>query len=160
MINGTPQSWNEKIVTCETCRHFDKAAHPKNKEYGVCRVAKPLLPIWVLQDISVLNRSVARTTQGCPLHDDEPYRKVDPNGHKPVLMKVWTKVDKGIAEDVRNLSEMIGVLTHSSCEGDFGVGAYVSVTWDDDDARARIAAEYDLSQEGDHWAYAHPRKSK
>lgn len=157
---------NEAKRTCEACRHFDKQAFPDNKEFGKCVVDLPPLPIWMTYDTTIYDhthdkyRAVARITIGCQLFSKEPFRNIDANGHKQVLTQVWAEIDIGIAEHVTNLSEMIGVLTHSSCEGDFGEGAYVMVTWKDVDARACIAAEYDLIQEGDNWGYALPRKSK
>ncbi len=82
------------------------------------------------------------------------------HGHSPIRMLVWTKIDSGIAEHVRYLMELPGVLTHASCEGGGclpELRPYVMVTWDDAAARARIVERYDLTEEGDRWAYAHPR---
>lgn len=81
------------------------------------------------------------------------------HGHKQVRLQVWAMVDTGIIEHVNRLNSMPGVLTHTSCEGDEGYAPYVMVTWKDDEARAAIVAEYDLTDEGDHWAYAHPRST-
>jgi hypothetical protein len=84
-------------------------------------------------------------------------------GHNPIRMLVWAKIDSGIAEHVRYLMELPGVLTHTSCEGGGclpELRAYVMVTWDDDEARARIVERYDLTEEGDHWGYARPRRTQ
>lgn len=81
-------------------------------------------------------------------------------GHVPIRMLVWTKVDAGIAEHVRYLMGLPGVLTHASCEGGGclpDLKPYVMVTWETTAARALIAERYDLSEEGANWAYAHPR---
>lgn len=79
------------------------------------------------------------------------------HGHKQVRIQVYAMVDTGIVADVQRLNGMPGVMTHTSCEGDIGYAPYIMVSWETDDARAVIVAEYDLTDEGDHWAYAHPR---
>lgn len=79
--------------------------------------------------------------------------------HRQIRIEVYAMVDVGIIEHVRRLNAMAGVLTHTSCEGDESYPPYVMVTWEDDAARARIVAEFDLTDEGDHWGYAHPRTS-
>lgn len=79
------------------------------------------------------------------------------HGHLQIRMLVWAAIDSGIVTAVNRLMSMPGVLTHTSCEGGDGYPPYVMVTWDDAEARARIVAEFDLTEEGDHWAYAHPR---
>lgn len=80
------------------------------------------------------------------------------HAHKQIRTQVWAMVDTGIADAVHRLNEMAGVMTHTSCEGDTAYAPYIMVSWDDDEARARILAEYTLTDEGDHWAYAHPVK--
>lgn len=93
-------------------------------------------------------------------HGDKPMGSVI---HETVPVQVWIDVDMGIADVVRCLTEMPGIRCHSSCQGTIGEGgpepyaAYVLVTWDDDEAYARLVAGYDVSIEGDHWGYAHPR---
>lgn len=78
-------------------------------------------------------------------------------------MLVWAEIDGGISFAVTQLMNMPGVLTHASCQGGNGGGPcpeyppYVMVTWKDDAARARIIEHFDLTEEGDRWAYAHPR---
>jgi hypothetical protein len=78
-------------------------------------------------------------------------------------MLVWAEIDGGIAAAVTQLMNMPGVFTHASCQGGNGGGPcpeyrpYVMVTWKNDDARARIVEHFDLTEEGDRWAYAHPR---
>jgi len=85
--------------------------------------------------------------------------------HNRSRMLVWAEIDGGIAAAVTQLMNMPGVLTHTSCQGGNGGGRcpeyppYVMVTWKDDEARARIIEHFDLTEEGDHWAYAHPRFS-
>jgi hypothetical protein len=68
-------------------------------------------------------------------------------------------VDIGIVEHVNRLNSMPGVITHTSCEGGVAYAPYIMVTWETDEVRAAIIAEYDLTDEGDHWAYAHPRRA-
>ena len=77
--------------------------------------------------------------------------------HKQVRTHVWALVDTGILEHVKRLNEMPGVLTHTSCEVGDNYAPYIMITWENDEARAAIVAEYDLTDEGDHWAYAYPR---
>ena len=79
--------------------------------------------------------------------------------HIKKRMLVWADVDEGISTHVERLGNMPGVLTHTSCQGGAGYPPYIMVTWDTDEARAAIVAEYDLTDEGDHWAYAHPKSA-
>jgi hypothetical protein len=81
------------------------------------------------------------------------------HGHESVRMLVWAEIDSGIADAVRYLMELPGVMTHTSCEGGENYRPYVMVTWEDEAARARIVEHFDLTEEGNHWAYAHPRDS-
>jgi hypothetical protein len=83
--------------------------------------------------------------------------------HQTTPVQVWVDVDEGIAEVVRYLQTIPCVRTHTSCQGTIGEGgpepyrAYVTVTWDDDAALARLQQEFDLEVEGDHWGSVHPR---
>jgi hypothetical protein len=81
------------------------------------------------------------------------------HGHDSVRMLVWAEIDVGIVGAVRYLMNLPGVMTHTSCQGSDAATyrPYVMVTWKDDAARALIVEYFDLSEEGDHWAYAHPK---
>lgn len=84
------------------------------------------------------------------------------NVHSTVAVQVWVDVDEGIAPDVIRLNAMPGVRTLSSCQGTIGEGGaapygkYVMVSWEDDDALARIRGEYFVLPEGENWGYALP----
>jgi len=81
---------------------------------------------------------------------------VNVHDHKQVRLQVWAMVDTGIVEHVQHLNQIPGVMTHTSCEGGETYAPYIMVTWETDEAREAIVAEYYLTDEGDHWAYAHP----
>ena len=78
---------------------------------------------------------------------------------------VWMKiqVDEGIADMVRYLNTIPDVFTRGCCQGTIGEGgpepyrAFVIVTWKEAATLARLQSEFDMTMEGDHWAYVHPR---
>lgn len=77
--------------------------------------------------------------------------------HATVATEVWIDVDVGIVDAVRKLNRMDGVRTHTSCQGGDSYRPYVQVTWETPSARRLIEREFDLTQEGPYWGYAHPR---
>jgi len=81
--------------------------------------------------------------------------------HKTVPMLVWADVDIGIADTVRRLNEILGVRTHSSCQGDDNeagkVKPYVMVSWAWDDVLKSLLREFDVTLAGNYWGYVHPR---
>jgi tRNA(Phe) wybutosine-synthesizing methylase Tyw3 len=83
--------------------------------------------------------------------------------HEHITVWVKVHVDIGIASMVGRLNQMIGVYTSSSCQGTIGEGGaepygpFVAVYWEDETARHRIEAEYDLTIEGDSFGTARPR---
>lgn len=82
--------------------------------------------------------------------------------HKTIPIQIWVDVDVGIVEMVRYLNTIPGVRTHASCQGTIGEGGpspyrpQVMVTWTDE-VFARLQREFDVTIEGDHWGYLHPR---
>ena len=86
--------------------------------------------------------------------------------HKTVPVQVWVDVDEGVADLVRHLNTLSGVRTHASCQGTSGEGgpapyrAQVMVTWADDAAFEALKRDFDLTVEGDHWGYLHPRSAR
>jgi hypothetical protein len=83
--------------------------------------------------------------------------------HKTVPVQVWVDIDSGIAEMVRYLNTIPGVRTHASCQGTIGEGGaapyrpQVMVTWSDE-VLERLRREFDVTMEGDHFGYLHPRE--
>ena len=93
-------------------------------------------------------------------------------GHIQIPMRVWVDIDRGIASMVKGLNEIPGVRTHASCEGNLDngpapYGPYVMVSWSTPEARAAIAARYNIEEiDRDYgtptngtWGYAHPSSS-
>lgn len=83
--------------------------------------------------------------------------------HKEIPVQVWADVDEGIADMVIYLNTIPGVRTMSSCQGTIGEGgpepyrAQVMVTWDTDETFARLQSEFDVTSQGNHYCYLHPR---
>lgn len=83
--------------------------------------------------------------------------------HRTRPIQVWADVDEGIADAVVTLNTIPEVRTFSSCQGTIGEGgpapyrAQVMVSWTDE-AFTRLCAEFDVTEVGDHWGYAHPRE--
>jgi len=86
-----------------------------------------------------------------------------------VTTTVWVKadVDEGIAQLVRELNEIGGVRTHTSCQGTIGEGgphpyrAYVMCSWDSVAALRAIQARYIVRPQGNGtWGYVHPSETE
>ena len=87
--------------------------------------------------------------------------------HKTRPVLVIADVDEGIAKMVEYLQTIPDVRTHASCQGTIGEGGphpyrpQVMITWNTPDAFARLQREFDMTrEEGDQWAYVHPREGK
>ncbi len=52
---------------CETCKHFDKAAFPKNPMFGQCKYVLPMLPKWV-HPTDPAYRAVSINLKNCSVH--------------------------------------------------------------------------------------------
>lgn len=82
--------------------------------------------------------------------------------HKTIPVQVWADIDEGNAETVIYLNTIPGVRTFASCQGTIDEGgphpyrAQVGCTWTDE-AYTRLVSEFDITMEGDHWGYVHPR---
>jgi hypothetical protein len=73
--------------------------------------------------------------------------------HPTVRVKVWADVDEGIADFVRELTEIPGITTHASCQGTIGEGGphpyppQVMVAWEDEAAlHALVALAHDAAR--------------
>jgi hypothetical protein len=85
--------------------------------------------------------------------------------HRTVRLKVWAEIDEGIANAVRRLQNIPGIITQSSCQGTINEGGqspylpYVMVTWRNLAAFDRVRQEFDVTlPKGSNmkWGYAHP----
>jgi hypothetical protein len=56
-------------MICVTCRHWDKAAYPKNPKFGQCTVPLPAMPIWAVRQISTSYRAIDMATKDCEAHE-------------------------------------------------------------------------------------------
>lgn len=85
--------------------------------------------------------------------------------HQTVPVQVWVNVDIGIADIVRELQEIPGVRTWSSCQGTIGEGglepyrAYVRLFWPDAATLALLQSRYDVEVESEknQWGKVRPR---
>ena len=83
--------------------------------------------------------------------------------HKTIKMMVWVDVDEGISKMVRQLNQIRGVRTYSSCQGSIGEGgphpyrAYVQCSWETLDILKALKLAYDVRPQGSgYWGYVHP----
>jgi hypothetical protein len=55
-------------VNCASCRHWNKAAYPKNDMFGRCEFVLPAMPIWTQRQIAVEFRAISAHTDYCQVH--------------------------------------------------------------------------------------------
>lgn len=79
--------------------------------------------------------------------------------HHTVAVQVWADVDAGIADTVRYLNTIPSVRTKASCQGTSTYAPYVMVTWETEEARRVLEAEFVFELLDDQYqtAYVHPK---
>jgi hypothetical protein len=82
--------------------------------------------------------------------------------HVTEPVQVWVDVDKGIASLVRYLNTIPGVRTCASCQGTSSYRPYVMVSWESEEARQRLSAEFDFNclEDCHQLAYVHIKNEK
>jgi hypothetical protein len=83
--------------------------------------------------------------------------------HKTIPIQVWADVDEGIAPLVKYLNTIPGIRTHASCQGTIGEGGVepygpqVMVSYQTEDAEARLRKEFDCVEVAQNTVYVRQR---